>query len=155
MRPTHLFRNLPEVIVLSDGDYVFRRGESGKLMYLIIEGEIELLAGEKVVETAGEGTFIGEMALIEEAPRSASARARGPARVFPIDHTRFHSLVKETPSFALDLMLTLASRLRRTTETIARAEVRVPAKKPAKKKKPVAPKRRAPAVRRAKSKRSR
>lgn len=148
MRPTHLFRDLPEVIVLSDGDYVFRRGEPGKLMYLIIEGEIDLLAGAKVVETAGEGTFIGEMALIEEAPRSASARARGPARVFPINKTRFHSLVKETPSFALDLMHTISSRLRRTTDKIARASVGAPAKKTTGKKSVGAHKRRAKPARR-------
>ncbi|MBI2318061.1 MAG: cyclic nucleotide-binding domain-containing protein [Betaproteobacteria bacterium] len=114
-----MFRDLPEVIPLSAGDYVFRKGEPGKTMYLIIEGEIDLLAGTKVVETADEGSFIGEMALIEDAPRSASARARTEARVFPIDNTRFQSLVKETPSFALDLMQTLASRLRRATAKIA------------------------------------
>lgn len=122
MRPIHVFRDLPEVIVLSAGDYVFRKDEPGKTMYLVIEGEIDLLAGTKVVETATEGTFIGEMALIEEAPRSASARARTAARVFPIDLARFNSLVRETPSFALDLMQTLARRLRRTTAKIARAK---------------------------------
>ena len=155
MRPTHLFRDLPEVIVLSDGDFVFRRGESGNLMYLVIEGKIDLLAGDKAVETADEGTFIGEMALIEEAPRSASARARGPARVFPIDVARFHSLVKETPSFALDLMHTLASRLRRTTNRIARGAIGAKAKSPVKKKSTTASKRSTAPARRGKGKRSR
>lgn len=119
MRPIHVFRDLPEVIPVSAGDYVFRRGEPGKTMYLIIEGEIDLVAGTRVVETADEGSFIGEMALIEDAPRSASARARTDARVFPIDHIRFQSLVKETPSFALDLMQILARRLRRATAKLA------------------------------------
>jgi CRP-like cAMP-binding protein len=124
MRPIHVFRDLPEVIVLSPGDYVFRKDEPGKTMYLVIEGEIDLLAGTKVVETATEGSFIGEMSLIEQAPRSASARARTAARVFPIDRKRFNSLVRETPSFALDLMQTLARRLRRTTAKIARANAK-------------------------------
>lgn len=130
MRPIHVFRDLPEVIALSAGDFAFRKGKSGKSMYLFIEGEIDLLAGTKVVETATEGSFIGEMALIEEAPRSASARVRTPARVFPIDLERFHSLVQETPSFALDLMHTLGRRLRRPTAKIARAGAKKPIRRP-------------------------
>jgi CRP/FNR family cyclic AMP-dependent transcriptional regulator len=82
-------------------------------MYLIIEGEVDLMLGDTVVETAGEGVFIGEMALIDDEPRSASARARSDCRVFPIDEARFQSLVKETPFFALQVMKTLARRLRK------------------------------------------
>jgi CRP-like cAMP-binding protein len=112
MATLHLFRNAPEVIAVADGDYIFRRGEAAKVMYLIIEGEVDLLLGNTVVETAGQGSFIGEMAVIEDDARRASARARGDCRVFPIDEARFHSLVKETPFFALQLMKTLARRLR-------------------------------------------
>ena len=112
MGTLHLFRNEPDVIVVAAGEYIFRRGESAKVMYLIIEGEVDLMLGETVVEVAKEGSFIGEMALIEDEPRSASARARGDCRVFPIDEARFQLLVKETPFFALQMMKTLARRLR-------------------------------------------
>ena len=112
MGSLHLFRNQPEVIAVAAGDYIFRSGESAKVMYLIIEGEVELMLGDTVVETAGEGAFIGEMALIDDGPRSASARAHSDCRVFPIDETRFQLLVKETPFFALQMMKTLARRLR-------------------------------------------
>lgn len=112
MGTLHLFRNLPEVIAVAAGSYIFRSGETAKVMYLIIEGEVELMVGDAVVETAGEGAFIGEMALIEDKPRSASARARSDCRVFPIDAERFQLLVRETPFFALQVMQTLARRLR-------------------------------------------
>lgn len=112
MGTLHLFRNAPEVIRVAAGEYIFRRGESAKVMYLIIEGEVDLMLGDTVIETAQEGTFIGEMALIDEEPRSASARARSDCRVFPIDEARFQLLVKETPFFALQMMKTLARRLR-------------------------------------------
>jgi CRP/FNR family transcriptional regulator, cyclic AMP receptor protein len=112
MGSLQLFRNAPEVIAVAAGEYIFRTGEAAKVMYLIIEGEVDLLLGETVVETAGEGSFIGEMALIDDGPRSASARARSDSRVFPIDETRFSLLVKETPFFALQLMKILARRLR-------------------------------------------
>ncbi len=113
MATLHLFRNAPEVIAVAAGKYIFRTGEAAKVMYVIIEGEVDLMLGGTVVETAMEGAFIGEMALIEDAPRSASARARGDCRVFPIDEARFQSLVQETPFFALQVMKTLARRLRK------------------------------------------
>lgn len=112
MATLHLFRNAPEVIAVAAGKYIFRKGEVAKVMFLIIEGDVDLMLGETVVETAGEGSFIGEMALIDDEARSASARARSDCRVFPIDEARFQSLVKETPFFALQLMKTLAHRLR-------------------------------------------
>jgi CRP/FNR family cyclic AMP-dependent transcriptional regulator len=112
MATLHLFRDAPEVIAVGAGKYIFRKGEAAKVMYLIIEGEVDLLLGGTVVEIAVQGSFIGEMALIDDEPRSASARARGGCRVFPIDEARFHLLVKETPFFALQLMKILARRLR-------------------------------------------
>jgi CRP-like cAMP-binding protein len=112
MATLHLFRDAPEVVAVAAGKYIFREGEAAKVMYLIIEGDVDLLLGETVVETAGQGSFIGEMALIEDAARSASARAKSDCRVFPIDEARFHMLVKETPFFALQLMKILARRLR-------------------------------------------
>lgn len=113
MGTLHLFRNAPEVLRMAAGDYIFCKGEAAKVMYLIIEGEVDLMLDDTVIETAKEGTFIGEMALIDEEPRSASARARGDCRVFPIDEARFQLLVKETPFFALQMMKTLARRLRK------------------------------------------
>jgi len=113
MPSLHLFRNAPEVIAVAAGGYIFRIGEAAKVMYLVIEGEVDLMLGDTVVETAGEGAFIGEMALIDDEPRSASARARSDCRVFPIDEARFQSLVQETPFFALQVMKALARRLRK------------------------------------------
>jgi len=125
MGSLHLFRNQPEVIAVAAGDYIFRSGESAKVMYLIIEGDVELMLGSTVVETAGEGAFIGEMALIDDGPRSASARARSDCRVFPIDEARFQLLVKETPFFALQMMKTLARRLRQMdARAVARRKAR-------------------------------
>ena len=119
MGTAHLFRNLPEVIAIAAGNYIFRKAEPAKLMYMIIEGEVDLLVGDTVVETAGEGNFIGEMALIDAAARSASARARSACRVFPIDEARFQTLVRETPFFALQVMKILADRLRKTNARVA------------------------------------
>ncbi|MSQ52341.1 MAG: cyclic nucleotide-binding domain-containing protein [Betaproteobacteria bacterium] len=116
MGSIHLFRNMPEIQVYASGDIIFKKGESAEVMYMVIEGDVDLLVGRVVMETAHPGSFIGEMALIDDSPRSASARANGECRVFPIDEARFYKLVQETPSFALDVMKSLAKRLRRTNE---------------------------------------
>lgn len=121
MGSLRLFRNAPEVQCVAAGNYIFRRGEAAERMYLIIEGEVDLMLDDTVIETAKEGSFIGEMALIDEEPRSASARARGECRVFPIDEARFQSLVKETPSFALQIMKILARRLRNMDARVSAA----------------------------------
>ncbi|MBE0627432.1 MAG: cyclic nucleotide-binding domain-containing protein [Burkholderiales bacterium] len=121
MPSLHLFRNAPEVIAVAAGDYIFRIGEPASVMYLIIEGEVDLILGDMVVETAREGAFIGEMALIDDETRSASARALGECRVFPIDEARFQLLVQEAPFFALQLLKTLARRLRRMDALVGTA----------------------------------
>ena len=118
MDSLRLFRSLPEVQPYKLGEFIFREGDPGTTMYMVIEGEIELLVGAEVMEQAGPGAFLGEMALIDDAPRSASARAKSDCRVFPIDNSRFQSLVKETPTFALDVMTALALRLRKTNARI-------------------------------------
>jgi CRP-like cAMP-binding protein len=133
MATLHLFRNAPEVIAVAAGKYIFRIGEAAKVMYLIIEGEVDLMLGDTVVETAREGAFIGEMALIDDEPRSASARAHSDCRVFPIDEARFQSLVKETPFFALQVMKTLARRLRKMDARIGATPKAKNAKKAKKK----------------------
>jgi len=121
MGTLHLFRDAPEVIVVATGNYIFRKGEAAKVMYLIIEGKVDLMLDDTVVEIAEEGSFIGEMALIDDEPRSASARAKGDCRVFPIDEDRFQLLVKETPFFALQMMKTLARRLRKMDALVGAA----------------------------------
>lgn len=121
MGSLRLFRNAPEVLRVTAGNYIFRRGEAAEMMYLIIEGEVDLMLDDTLIETAEEGSFIGEMALIDEEPRSASARARGDCRVFPINEARFQSLVRETPTFALQIMKTLARRLRNMDARVSAA----------------------------------
>lgn len=69
-------------------------------------------------ETVGPGGIVGEMALIDDEPRSADALARTPATVATVSRERFGYLVRETPFFALHVMRTLAERLRRTNDRI-------------------------------------
>ena len=81
-------------------------------MYVLLEGEMEILLGDFVLETVRQGALIGEMALIDNTPRTASVVAKTPCRLAEIDRRRFHFLVQQTPHFATHVMKTLADRLR-------------------------------------------
>jgi|SRR5208282_3404249 len=122
MSQTSLFLNLfrdKETMSFPAGQFVFKTGESGRTMYIIIEGEVEILVGSVEMETAGPGSIVGEMALIDDEPRSASAQAKTDCRLVPVDRRQFEYMVQETPHFALAVMKVVADRLRRTDARIA------------------------------------
>ena len=112
MNPAELFRHEVDTVKLAPGDFLFREGDSGDKMYVLLEGEIEILLGDFVLETVGPGSLIGEMALIHDNPRTATAVAKTPCRLAEISRRRFHFLVQQTPHFATHVMKTLADRLR-------------------------------------------
>jgi len=112
MNASELFCQETNTLKLAPGDFLFREGDSGEEMYLLLEGEIEIFLGDFVIETAGAGMLIGEMALIEDNPRTAHAVARTACRLAKIDRRRFYFLVQQTPHFATHVMKTLADRLR-------------------------------------------
>jgi CRP/FNR family transcriptional regulator, cyclic AMP receptor protein len=112
MNPAELFRQETGALRLAPGDFLFREGDRGEKVYVLLEGEMEILLGDLVLENAGPGTLIGEMALIDDSPRTASAVAKTSCRLAEIDRRRFHFLVQQTPHFATHVMKTLADRLR-------------------------------------------
>lgn len=109
----HIFRNESNTRSLAAEEYLFRQGDVADLMYILVEGEVDILIGDTVVETVGPETVLGEMAMIESEPRSASVRAKTPCRVVPIDQKRFQFLIQQTPYFAIEIMRILAYRLRK------------------------------------------
>jgi CRP-like cAMP-binding protein len=114
MNPAELFRHETDALKLAPGDSLFREGDKGEKTYVVLEGEMDVLLGDFVLETVGPGSLIGEMmALIDESPRTASAVAKTSCRLAETDRRRFHFLVQQTPHFATHVMKTLADRLRR------------------------------------------
>ena len=77
MNPAELFRQDADALQLAPGDFLFREGDSGEKMYVLLEGEIEIFLGDFMLETAGPGVLIGEMALIDDSPRTANRCGEG------------------------------------------------------------------------------
>ncbi|HZP88473.1 MAG TPA: cyclic nucleotide-binding domain-containing protein [Burkholderiales bacterium] len=94
-------------------EVVFAQGDPGDVMYVVIDGEVDVLLDGKLIETVRAGGVIGEMALIDFGPRSATAICRTRCLLSPIDETRFRDLIAREPDFALNVMRVLARRLRR------------------------------------------
>ena len=105
------FRN-GEEIRLEPAQVLFSKGDAGNQMYVVRSGELQILQGNSVFETVGTGGIVGEMALIDGGPRSATVRASVASEVVPIDERRFLFMVQQTPFFALRVMRVMSARLR-------------------------------------------
>ena len=108
-----LFRNSTEFVTYTAGQTVFNAGDPGDTMYVVIDGEIEIVLGDRVVDTSGPGGLVGEMSLIEASPRMATVRAKTDCKLVPINQKRFLYLVQEAPNFALKVMRIMCERLRK------------------------------------------
>jgi len=118
MNLADLFRHETELLTLKAGQTLFKTGEAGTLMYVLKSGSIDIMVGDKLVETAEAGALIGEMALIDKGPRAATTVARTDCELVAIDMRRFLFLVQQTPNFAIHVMHVMADRLRNTNTFI-------------------------------------
>ena len=114
MNLAELFRHETDLQVLAAGQALFKEGEQGDLMYVLIAGTAEISVRNRVVETAEVGAILGEMAMIDDEARSATVTAKSECKLMPIERKRFNFLIQQTPNFALHVMRVIANRLRRT-----------------------------------------
>jgi CRP-like cAMP-binding protein len=98
------------------GAVIFSSGDQGEDMFVVKSGEVELRVGGETVEVVKEDGFFGEMALIEEGPRTATAVAKTDCTLVPINEKRFEFMVHETPLFALHMLKGLSRRLRNVNQ---------------------------------------
>lgn len=112
--------------VYQDGEVVVSQGEVGDCMYVIQEGQVEVLLEREGkatrVAVLGEGDIFGEMALIEREVRSATVRALGPVRVLTVDKGTFLRRIHEDPSLAYRVMQKMSHRIRELDGELARVQ---------------------------------
>ncbi|HML30042.1 MAG TPA: cyclic nucleotide-binding domain-containing protein [Hyphomicrobium sp.] len=100
------------------GEKIFLEEEAGNAMYMVRSGRVDVITYGIVLENVRAGGIFGEMALIDDGPRSAAAIAAEPTEVVAIDKPTFLAVVRDDPQFALKVMSLLATRLRRTNKQI-------------------------------------
>jgi CRP-like cAMP-binding protein len=99
------------------GEVIFTKGDLGEAMYLVREGSVALRNEDRIIEVVETPGLFGEMALIDQEPRSLTAVAATDVTLVEIPERQFWALVHETPEFARLVMRVLAQRLRRTGST--------------------------------------
>jgi CRP/FNR family transcriptional regulator, cyclic AMP receptor protein len=113
MKLPNLFEKDAVPTPYTPGQVIFQDGQPRDFMYVVKKGEVDIVIRDQVVETVGEDGFFGELALIDHAPRSATAIAKTDCILIKIDERQFLYLVQATPFFAIVVMRTLAARIRR------------------------------------------
>lgn len=106
----------------SSGGELFRAGDPGTELYLLIDGEVDIEGEEGVLATLGAGTAFGEMALLDTAVRSATARAKGSVEALVIPREAFFRLLRSNPPMAVkilwNMLLQLSGNLRTTSTAL-------------------------------------
>lgn len=105
-------------ITLPAGAILFQQGDAGDSMYVVQSGVVEVLIGDRVVETCREGNTLGFISIIDGGERTATARVREAAKLSIIDRKRFQFMVAEIPNFSQFIMESMARRIRGLSHAI-------------------------------------
>ena len=120
-----LFKNIPgdvltriaqisEEIYHTDESLLFSEGDYGDSMYIVVEGNVRIHKGEHHIVTLGESTVLGEMALLDQEPRSADATAEAETTVLKIEQDGFYELMAGNSEIMQQIIKMLSGRLRDT-----------------------------------------
>jgi len=124
LRTAPLFSSLPaeallpvavhsEVVHLDEDDLLFQEGELGDALYIVLRGSVDVVGTSgDIIATLGEGECVGEMAVLDWEPRSASVIARTNARLLRVDRNELVDLLADRPALVMNLARVLAARIR-------------------------------------------
>ena len=100
-----------------EGTLIFQEGDKADGLFIIKSGKVGICLGNRTLAELTVNNIFGEMALIDDAPRSATAIALTDVELVPVSEKQFLFLVSQTPFFALKVMRVLARRLRATNKS--------------------------------------
>lgn len=110
-------------LAVDPGTVLCQEGAPGDAMFLIVDGEADILKGAQLMATLGAGEMFGEMALLTGEERSATVMAKTPMDLYELDKSDFDAMLTRSPQMASGLSRILARRLRETTQTTAKHKV--------------------------------
>ena len=113
-----------ERLTYDSGQVIFNAGDAADCAYVVIEGKVEISvptpAGPIVINTMGKNELLGEIAIVGEVPRTATAKALTKLETLKISKELFMKIIRENPDAAIELVKILASRLASTTNQLTR-----------------------------------
>ena len=106
---------LADEIDVAEGTTLMREGERAGEFFVIIDGSVRVEKGGQTIAHLGAGDFLGEIALVDGGPRTATAVVESPSRLLVVAHREFHSLMEAHPGISISILEALARRVRHTS----------------------------------------
>jgi CRP-like cAMP-binding protein len=106
-----------EDMEVEEGKVLTREGKSGSEFFVIVDGEVSVTKNGQEIRTLGPGDFFGEIALLEDTPRTATVVAKTPLRFFVLTRQSFRSLLAHQPELERKVLAALEERVRATSES--------------------------------------
>jgi CRP/FNR family transcriptional regulator, cyclic AMP receptor protein len=104
-----------EIVDLRAGDVLMTEGEPGHEFYVLIDGEVGVTSGGQTLAKLGPGTYVGEQALLDPGPRTATVTALGDTQAVLLSSREFYAAIDDVPGLSRKLLAGMARRLRETT----------------------------------------
>ncbi len=99
-------------ITMADGTVIVDQGQLGREAFVILNGTVIVRRRDRKIATLGPGDVVGELALLDHGPRTASAICDGTCTLFVLDQRHFRGVIEDHPTIAMKLLATLAGRIR-------------------------------------------
>jgi hypothetical protein len=109
-----------EEMEVGPGDVVFRKGDVGDSLYIVVEGRVRVFDADRTITELGEREIFGELALLDPEPRFASVEAIAPTRLLRLDREAFTELMEDNIEIVRGVLSVLCDRLRHTAPTAPR-----------------------------------
>jgi CRP/FNR family transcriptional regulator, cyclic AMP receptor protein len=103
--------NLADLIERPDGHKLIREGDRGSEFFVVVEGTLRVSRRGRKIRDLGAGDWVGEIALISKAPRSATVVTASPVRALVVTDSAFKNLLQDMPSIATKVLATLGERI--------------------------------------------
>jgi CRP-like cAMP-binding protein len=97
---------------IPDGRTFVEQGETGREAFIIVDGKADVARNGRKIATVGPGSCVGELALLDRGPRTASVTAKGPLKLLVLGPREFSGLLDEVPTITHKLLASLASQVR-------------------------------------------
>ncbi len=123
--PDDVLRTIADLMVdvyAQPGQTVIRKGDEGDYLYVVVDGHLRVHDGDRTFDTLEAGGVAGEMALLDDEPRTASITAAAQSHLLHLDQDPFYALLAGEPDLARDLMGLLSMRLRERTLDLPQAD---------------------------------
>jgi CRP/FNR family transcriptional regulator, cyclic AMP receptor protein len=112
MQLDEVFWHLEPYVAFTTGQIIFKEGDAGDFMYVLIEGQVEVKIKHNEIGIFEPIEVFGEMALIDAQPRSATIIARSDCKLIRVNQSRFKMFVQKSPQFGVEVMRTMVERIR-------------------------------------------